>query len=300
MEQKPSSSMNTLSFTDTCMKSASLFFESVVRQMNPGEVGEKDKKETNEMDPEASETMAFILKNWGGISKGNGLSETVAAFFNDKDLMPDALLQLNQSVMENTIAVQQDILQSVGRISDATNGYDFKEADGGLFQLWQTIYDKELSRFYQIPQLGMMRTYQEKIGRMLDKYNRFQSNLSEFTRLLARPFKKSQKVVAEVLKGCSAGEDASEKTQKCYQKWVKVLEENFMSLFQSPEYITTLSMTMSALADFIAVRDDAIEDLLKFFPVARKSDMDDMARELYDLKKRLRKLEMASALKISS
>jgi polyhydroxyalkanoate synthesis regulator phasin len=48
---------------------------------------------------------------------------------------------------------------------------------------------------------------------------------------------------------------------------------------------------MSALSDFISVRDEAIEDLLSMFPVAKKTDMDDMARELYELKRRLGKLE---------
>jgi polyhydroxyalkanoate synthesis regulator phasin len=72
---------------------------------------------------------------------------------------------------------------------------------------------------------------------------------------------------------------------------LKVLEGHFMTLFQTPEYVNTLGRTVTSLAEFSAARDEALEDVLKMFPVARKSDMDDLAREVYELKKRLRKLE---------
>jgi len=240
------------------------------------------------------------FENWRNFSGNGAWQEVMATFLKGEDVMPKAILKLNQDFIENTMAIQQDILQGFERISESTNGFNFKDTESGVFQIWQTIYDKELSKFFQIPQLGLMRTYQEKMGRMMDKYNRFQAKLTEFTGLLSRPFKKSQKVLAERFGELGTGKDFSEKSQACYHKWVAVLEENYMSLFQSPEYITTLSLTVSALAEFIAVRDDTLEDILKFFPVARKSDMDDMARELYEIKKRLRKLEMASTIKVTT
>jgi polyhydroxyalkanoate synthesis regulator phasin len=64
-----------------------------------------------------------------------------------------------------------------------------------------------------------------------------------------------------------------------------------MTLFQTPEYVDTLTRTVNALADFSAARDSALEDILSLFPVVKRTELDDMARELYDLKKRLRKLE---------
>jgi polyhydroxyalkanoate synthesis regulator phasin len=75
--------------------------------------------------------------------------------------------------------------------------------------------------------------------------------------------------------------------------WVKVLEGHFMTLFQTPEYVETLTRTVNALSEYSAARNAALEDLLSMLPVAKKTEVDDMARELYDLKKRLRKLEKA-------
>jgi polyhydroxyalkanoate synthesis regulator phasin len=50
---------------------------------------------------------------------------------------------------------------------------------------------------------------------------------------------------------------------------------------------------VNALADYSDARNAVFEDMLNQLPVATRSDMDDMARELYEVKKRLRKLEKA-------
>ena len=88
-------------------------------------------------------------------------------------------------------------------------------------------------------------------------------------------------------------EGLTDDTKVYYNMWVKVLEGHFMTLFQTPEYVETLSRTVNALADYSAARNAALEDMLSMLPVARKTEVDDMARELYELKKRLRKLEKA-------
>ena len=31
-----------------------------------------------------------------------------------------------------------------------------------MFRVWTDIYEKEFQQFFQVPQLGLMRTYQEK------------------------------------------------------------------------------------------------------------------------------------------
>jgi polyhydroxyalkanoate synthesis regulator phasin len=73
--------------------------------------------------------------------------------------------------------------------------------------------------------------------------------------------------------------------------WIKVLEGHFMTLFQTPEYVETMGKTITVLAEFTCAKDAVMEDVLRGFPVASRSELDDLARELYELKKRIRKLE---------
>jgi hypothetical protein len=75
-------------------------------------------------------------------------------------------------------------------------------------------------------------------------------------------------------------DELTDDTKVYYNMWVKVLEGHFMTLFQTPEYVETLTRTVNALADFSAARDAAVEDMLSSLPVAKKTEVDDMAREL--------------------
>jgi polyhydroxyalkanoate synthesis regulator phasin len=207
--------------------------------------------------------------------------------------MPEVLLKLAQTSMGSLIELQHNVLQRLGRLGESVEAYQFQDIDENMFRVWTDIYQKEFQQFFQIPQLGLMRTYQEKANQVADKYNLFQSTLSEFLNLLGLPFNRSMQVMQEKLGEMAENGELTDDTKVYYNMWVKVLEGHFMTLFQTPEYVETLTRTVNALADFSAARNAALEDMLSALPVARKTEMDDMARELFELKKRLRRLEKA-------
>ena len=151
--------------------------------------------------------------------------------------------------------------------------------------------EKEFRQFFKIPQLGLARTYQEKLNTAMDAYNRFQSTLAEFLRMLGLPFHRSLAVMQEQMGQLAEKGELPEDTQVYYRNWVKVLEGHFMTLFQTPEYGQALSRTITAMTEFSQAKDAVIEDLLKGFPVASRSEVDDLAREVHTLKKRIRQLE---------
>jgi polyhydroxyalkanoate synthesis regulator phasin len=217
----------------------------------------------------------------------------MASLFKGSGAMPEVLLKLAQTSMGSFVEMQQKMIQRVGRMGESVEAYQFQGIDENMFRVWTDIYLKEFQQFFQIPQLGLMRTYQEKMNQAADKYNLFQSTLSEFLSLLSLPFNRSMQVMQEKLGDMAEKDGLTEDTKVYYSMWVKVLEGHFMTLFQTPEYVETLTRTVNTLADYSAARNAALEDILSMLPVAKKTEMDDMARELYELKKRLRKLEKA-------
>jgi polyhydroxyalkanoate synthase subunit PhaE len=64
-----------------------------------------------------------------------------------------------------------------------------------------------------------------------------------------------------------------------------------MTLFQSDPYVETMGKTLDALNQFLAARNAVLEDALKILPVSTHRDMDEINREIYQLKKRIRTLE---------
>jgi polyhydroxyalkanoate synthesis regulator phasin len=243
--------------------------------------------------PKTQAAMAAALKNWQSMAGAMAAPESMTALLKGSGAMPEVLLKLAQTSMGSLIELQQKMIQRVGRMGQSVDAYQFQDIDENMFRAWTDIYKKEFQQFFQIPQLGLMRTYQEKANQAADKYNLFQSILSEFLNLLGLPFNRSMQVMQEKLGEMAEKGELTEDTKVYYNMWVKVLEGHFMTLFQTPEYVETLTRTVNALAEYSAARNAALEDMLSALPVAKKTEMDDMARELYDLKKRLRKLEKA-------
>lgn len=188
-------------------------------------------------------------------------------------------------------ALSDEMQCCMEKIIGASESTDFQKMGDGLCRMWNEMYDEKISPIFQVPQLGLMRSHQEKAVKMVDKYNRLQTHLTELATLLSRPFHCCQKTLGAKMVKTAKNGDASKDPNTVYKEWVGELETQFMALFKTPQYITALSLTLKSLSDFIAVRDETMEDLLSNFPVAKKTEMDDMARELYELKKRLRKLE---------
>ncbi len=241
--------------------------------------------------PNAQQTMAATLKNWQTMATAMSSPESMEAILKGGGAMPEMLFKLAQTSLGSVMEMQQNIVQRIGRFGESVEAYHFEDIDENIFRLWTDIYEREFRRFFQIPQLGLMREYQEKACQAADKYNLLQSHLGEFLRLLGLPFGRSMQVMQEKLVELAEKGELSDDSRVYYQMWVKVLEGHFMTLFQTPEYVETLARTVNALADFMAARDAALEDVIGLLPVARKTEVDDMARELYELKKRLKRLE---------
>ena len=76
-----------------------------------------------------------------------------------------------------------------------------------------------------------------------------------------------------------------------YQMWIKILEGHYMTLFQSEPYTEALAKTLDALNRFMVARNEVLEDALKLLTVSTHRDLDEINREIYRLKKRIRTLE---------
>lgn len=292
MSERTYDPLDMTTIFDTWMKSMGDMWAHMAA---PGETAQRQNpaKETahTRAKPNAQQTMAAALKNWQTMATAMSSPESMAGLLKGGGAMPEMLLQLAQTSLNSFMELQQNLIQRLGRLGDSVEAYQFEDIDENIFRLWTDIYKREFQRFFQIPQLGLMREYQEKACQAADKFNLFQSNLAEFLRMLGLPFGRSLQVMQEKIIELAEKGELSDDTRAYYQMWVKVLEGHFMTLFQTPEYVETLARTVNALADFSAAKNAALEDMLGMLPVARRSEMDDIARELYELKKRMRRLE---------
>lgn len=276
-------SMNDIMGTMSQMWSASQPAHQTVRQS-----GQQDKKNS------ASDSMGAMtaaLKNWQTIASAMATPESTASFFKGVGTMPEIFVSFAHSVMGSLVELQKKMGQSAGRIGQSVEAYQYENIDENIFRVWTEIYEKEFQKFFQIPQLGLNREYQERMNQMMDAFHLSQANQAEFMRLISLPFQRSMKVMQEKIASLAEADELPEDSNGYYQMWIKILEGHFMTLFQTPEYIEALNKTIGAATHFSKAKNAVIEDMIKDLPLVPKSEMDDLAKEVYELKRRIRRLE---------
>lgn len=205
--------------------------------------------------------------------------------------MPEILAKMSQSALTGFMHMQQKWVERAGKIGKTTEAFKFEDLDENAFRAWSEIYEKEFRQFFNIPQLGLTRLYQEKMNRAADKFTIFQSTFAEFLRLLYLPISRSFTVLQEQLLQMVESGTLPEEAKTYYQMWIKILEGHYMTLFQSPEYIQTLGKTLETMSAFSLAKNAVIEDALNSLPIPKQKEMDELYQELYLLKKRVKALE---------
>ena len=85
-------------------------------------------------------------------------------------------------------------------------------------------------------------------------------------------------------------EKPPEDFKEYYKRWLKILEGHYMTLFQSAEYIRTLTHTLHALEDFTLAKQELLSEAMAALGLPTRREMDDLYREIYLLKKSMKVL----------
>ena len=237
------------------------------------------------------ESFETVFKSWQTLSSVAGDAGAMDAFSNLGRTMPELLSQMVQSSWKSYFYLQQQWMEKAGRIGETSQAFKFDNLDEDIFKAWTDIYEKEFRQFFYIPQLGLTRFYQEKLNEALDKHTRFQTQFMEFMHLIYLPVEKSMKVLQQKLSELADEGMLPESSNDYYKLFIKILEGHYMSLFKSPDYVTGMSKTLDALEDFVAARNSITQDFLKTMSMPTQEELDDVYKELYHLKKRLKILE---------
>ena len=221
--------------------------------------------------------------------------ETLDAAAKGIHTLPEIVLRMAKTGWEGYFQLQQQWLEKAGRIGDKTEAYNFENLDQETFKTWLDIYQKDISQFLHIPPLGLTRVYQERINRAVDKFSLFQVEAAEFLYLLYLPMERSLQVMVEKFQELSREGELSENFKDHYNMWIKILEGHYMTLFKSPDYTRALSRALNSAEDFISARQELLADALKTLNIATEKDMDELYKELYLLKKKVKALEKKMA-----
>ncbi len=211
--------------------------------------------------------------------------------FQSAKSVPDLMVKMLQPFWGYSIKLQKQWAEMTG----ATATGEPENMAELVKQMTKTFYDaqgEDFRKILNVPQLGLNRYYQERFNKAVEKASDFQSALTEFLQLLMIPVEKSYYAVQEeIAKLEKEGKAAIKDSRALYQLWIQKLEDHYMQLLRSEDYMNTLRETLNCLHDYRAARSEFFMDLLQNLPIPTNKDMDELYKDLHILKKRVKELE---------
>lgn len=218
--------------------------------------------------------------------------ENLDTLFKATDTVPEFIMKISRQVWEGYLETQKTWTESAVRIGKHEKAYNFDDIDHETFDTIRKIYEKEFQQYFYIPKIGLARCYQERASTAMDKYNIFQTALSEFIYMFYVPLEKSMVAMQEKVKEMVESGEIKENYKEYYSTWIKILEEHYMMLLQSPEYTEVMDRTIKALVTYRQSRDELTYDILQNLPIPTNREMDELYKEFYELKKKVRELSV--------
>ncbi len=282
----------TMPLVEAWMKSATEFWTSMANMGSASTTsGREESQEKEAQKSRTQESLESALKMLRSLTSAAGEPETADALYKGMNVFPGIIEKMAQTAWETYSHFQQQWVDTAGRLGRRTEAYQFDDLDKDVFRAWTELYEQEFRKFLHVPQLGLMRFYQERMSKVMDRYTLFQGIISEFLHLLYLPMEKSFKVMEEKVASMAEEGDMPKDPNEYYKMWIKVLEGHYMTLFKSPDYTKALGNTLRAMEDFLLAREEILRDMMQSLPVPTNRDMDELYMEIYQLKKRLRELE---------
>ena len=234
-------------------------------------------------------------KTWKEWSRIVSEPETMETIFHDAGELPEIFLKIAQTWVKSFVRLQQQWLEKAEKVQESTKSFTFENFGEDAVKMWTQVYETELRKIFTMPQIGLTRFYQEKMNQTIDKYNIFQTRVAEFLQILSLPVEKTFQVMQEKLTELADEGNLPEGSKAFYQMWIKILEGHYMTLFQSVEYTKILNQTLYAMSEFSEAKKELLQStLLYMLPVPTQKEMDELYKEIYLLKKRIKALEKRS------
>jgi class III poly(R)-hydroxyalkanoic acid synthase PhaE subunit len=284
-------------FTDW-MQTATTFWDSMASVWSSAaeaaEMTTKSKK--GDQKNRTQDSWEAAQNTWQALFTAMSKPQTLEALFKSTDELPEILVKLGQANLSSFIQFQKQWMEKTAEIQNSGKVFSFEELDQDFFKTWNQLYETELSTFFHIPPIGPARFYQEKLSRVVDKFNLFQAAMAEFFHFLYLPVENSFKIMQAKLTESAQKGQSLEDFQDYYKIWVKILEEQYMTLFKSSEYTQTLSKALDSMAEFSIARQEILGDIMAMFSLPTPKDMDAVYKEIYELKQRIKELEKGKSL----
>lgn len=274
------------------INNTSKIWQSMVNMNNveqPESGGRKRTPFSNDID--FFEAWAPAMKAWHGIAKEMNGSDAMKNFINGDFNESQSYEKFFKTGWDMMSLFRERFNERFGYFDSLFDTITENHPGKGFFNIFNNVYENELSKIFAIPKLGPTRIHREKITRFMDKLGICMMVAGEFYYLLATPFEKAYRNIQDNLASFFNEKSSPSGFDDYYRLWIEELEKNFLSMFKTSEYTKVLGDLIDAVGDFDIARREIVKDVLKLHGIPAEGDLDELYGDMYALKKQVRMME---------
>jgi class III poly(R)-hydroxyalkanoic acid synthase PhaE subunit len=160
-----------------------------------------------------------------------------------------------------------------------------------FFDMWLKVYNATTGRLIEMPALGPAREKSEKMMKgfstFVNLYAAGMDTSSNFQSVFMEAMRRAHEKTATDMEG----EISPEKYKDFYKIWIETYSETFKEFMKSGHFASDMGKLNSYLMEFqIYNREMLEENYLKPMNLPTKTEIDEINRELYSLKKTVKEL----------
>ncbi|MDI7267040.1 MAG: poly(R)-hydroxyalkanoic acid synthase subunit PhaE [Myxococcota bacterium] len=174
------------------------------------------------------------------------------------------------------------------RTGDVLKGELKPEAAREFYESWLRGYEETIGKVFKIPAVGPARQMMDRHMKGVDAFMKYQAALADFYGKMVQPGIEALSDLAGKTQEISQGPLTPEAFEKFYQLLLKTVEQRFSELFKSPPFLAALEHTLHTSLDFHSRMNEIVEEQLKGTPIVTRKEVDEVHKELYELKKEIR------------
>jgi class III poly(R)-hydroxyalkanoic acid synthase PhaE subunit len=162
-----------------------------------------------------------------------------------------------------------------------------------LTNLYWDAYERTFGRLMESPSLGHTRELNEQLLKGFDSWLDFRRASFEYQVVMSETWCRSfERFIGKMVSLAEAGKPVEDLRQLLFL-WLDVVDENFLGVFRSDEYIRMQSHLMNTAMTYRIHERDIVEAFLKTSHLPSRSELDEAYRRIYELRKEVKELKTA-------
>ena len=165
------------------------------------------------------------------------------------------------------------------------------ESTQEFYDQWLNVYKATMGKLVEMPSVGPAREKSEKMMKGFSAFANLYAAWMETSSNLQTIFMEAMRKVLVKTAPDIKGEISPEKYKEFYNIWIETYSETFKEFSKSGHFVSDIGKLNSYLIDFQRYNREMLEEnYLKHMNLPTKTEIDEINKELYSLKKTVKEL----------